>query len=202
MSKKIKRPPGYELFFAPLEVVFNPKQHERVRTAYIFSKFGHAKEVRDDGSRFFDHPKAAAWIYIHELGGRDPRVICDILLHDLRENSYFLSPYRIWLNFGRKIALDTGAVTKLPKRKETTKKYLRRIIKRRARAILAKLCDRLDNVRKLRWCSKKKRKHQIEETLKYHLPLLIPALRKCGKPWAKYADALERKIHKAIACYK
>jgi hypothetical protein len=44
------RPPGYELFFAPLEVRFDPTTLERVRFAYICSKHGHAKQVRDGGT--------------------------------------------------------------------------------------------------------------------------------------------------------
>lgn len=69
-----QRPPGYELFFAPLQVMFDPNTYERIRFAYIASKFGHDKQTRDDGSRYFDHPKAAAWIYIYpSLGEGIPR---------------------------------------------------------------------------------------------------------------------------------
>lgn len=199
---EVKRPPGYELFFRPLEVVLNPRDYERVRTAYIFSKYGHAGKPREDGSRVFDHPKSAAWIYISELGGRDSDVIIVILLHDISEDEYLLSPYRISLNFGVENALDLGAVTKLPEGKETTEEYLARVIARGARAILAKLCDRLHNLRNLRRCTKQKRVRQIRETQRYHLRLLIPALRKWGEPWSEYADMLERKMHDAILQYR
>ena len=107
-----QRPPGYELFFAPLAVAYDPTTYENVQFAYFASKYGHAGQVRDDGSRYFDHPKAAAWIYIDELGGRNARTIMDILLHDLSEDTYLLSPYRIALNFGEDVALDVRALTK------------------------------------------------------------------------------------------
>ncbi len=197
-----QRPPGYELFFAPLAVAYDPTTYENVQFAYFASKYGHAGQVRDDGSRYFDHPKAAAWIYIDELGGRNARTIMDILLHDLSEDTYLLSPYRIALNFGEDVALDVRALTKLPKGKETTEEYLARVIARGAWTILAKLCDRLSNIRTLAGCSKEKRESQIKETLAYHLPMLVPALRACGEPWAAYADILGRKMLEAIARYQ
>ena len=192
------RPPGYELFFAPLAVALDPNDHERVQFAYFASKYGHAKQVRDDGSRYFDHPKAAAWIYINELGGRDPRVIISLLLHDIREDAYLLSAYRTSRNFGVAIALDVGAVTKLPKGKESTEENLKRIIARGPWAILVKLCDRLHNLRTLRGCSAEKRARKIEETEQHHIPMLISALSACGEPWAEYAETLREKIADAI----
>ncbi len=191
------RPPPYELFFTRLEMFLDPNQIEAVGFAYIASKYGHAKQERDDGSRYFDHPKAAAWIYIDELGGQDTRVIIDLLLHDLPEDQYLLSAYRLRINFGTDVAGDVGALTKLPKGKETTEQYLGRIIARGPCAIVAKLIDRLHN---LRDCNdRKKHVRTVEETRKYHLPLLVPALRKCGGAWATYADTLEQLILDALA---
>jgi GTP pyrophosphokinase len=198
MSIKTKRPPGYELFFAPLEVVLTPNEYEIVRFAYIVSKFGHAEQKRDDGSRYFDHPKAAAWIYIHELGGRDARLIADLLLHDIAEDTYLLSPYRISLNFGAEIALDVRALTKLPKGKETLEENLGRIIDREPYTITAKLCDRLHNVRTLNNCTEEKRATQIKETSEIHLEMLPDALSKYGGDWTRYSNELRRKILDAI----
>lgn len=199
---KISRPPGYELFFAPLTVDLNPTELERIHFAYVASKYGHADQKRDDGTRYFDHPKAAAWIYIEELGGRDPRLIILLLLHDVSEDAYLLSPYRITLNFDRDTALDVRALTKLPKTKgrpkETTGEYLARVIKQGPWAIMAKLCDRLHNVRSLGGCTPEKRRAQIAETKQYHLPLLVPALRAHGNPWAEYTDQIAGKLTDAL----
>ena len=191
--------PGYELFFAPLAVVFDPNTSERVSFAYVSSKYGHAWQVRDDGSRYFDHPKSAAWIYINELGGRDPRIICDLLLHDVQEDTRLLSTYRVNLNFGTEIALDVRALTKLPKKKETIEEYLRRIIERGACVIIAKLCDRLHNLRSLKACAIEKQKRQIEETKNILMPQLIPALRLHGGQMAEYANMLEVKMNEVIS---
>lgn len=196
-----RRPPGYELFFAPLQASLSPNDEEMLTFAYIASKYGHAGQLREGGTRYFDHPKSAAWIYIHELGGRDVRLIADLLLHDIPEDSYLLSPYRMNLNFGKDIALDVRSMTKLPKGKETTEEYIGRVIEQGPWAIVAKLCDRLHNVRTLNACKKEKRQKQIAETRKYHLKLLVPALAKYGEPWATYAKVLDIKIREAIAFY-
>lgn len=157
--------------------------------------------MRDGGGRFFDHPKSAAWIYIHELGGRDPRAIIILLLHDIQEDTYLLSPYRISLNFSEDIASDVGALTKLPKGKETHLEYISRVIARGPRTILSKLCDRLHNLRTLDTCSVEKQKKQIAETEEYFIGILIPALREFGQEWARYADQMEAKIEEAIAMH-
>jgi guanosine-3',5'-bis(diphosphate) 3'-pyrophosphohydrolase len=187
-----------ELFFAPLAVELNPTDYENVQFAYVASKYGHRGQLRDGGGRYFDHPKAAAWIYIAELGGRDPRVMIDLLLHDISEDSYLLSSRRIGLNFGRQIALDVVALTKLMKATETTEAYLHRIIARGPEVIIAKLCDRLHNLRSLVDCTAEKRAKQIAETKQYHLPLLVTALMgyRCS-----YANTLRDMIVTAIASY-
>ena len=192
------RPPPYEIFFAPLTVSLSPNNIERVQFAYIASKYGHADQVRDDGTRYFDHPKAATWIYIHELDGRDVRTIIDTLLHDLSEDQYLLSPYRLARNFGKNIALDVRGLTKLPEGKETTRQYLMRVIERGPSCITAKLVDRLHNLRTLGNCTQEKRARIIKETDEYHLKLLVHALRTYGKKWTKHAVALEAKIVEAI----
>jgi (p)ppGpp synthase/HD superfamily hydrolase len=191
--------PGYDLFFAPLEVELELGDVEKIKFAYVASKYGHGGQQRDGGGRYFDHPKAAAWIYIHELGGRDPRVIVDTLMHDMSEDTRLLSPYRIAVNFGREVALDIRALTKLPKGKETTEQYLRRIIDRGPWAILAKLLDRLHNLRTRYDCLPDKIVAVVQETKDFHLPMLIPALASFNDEWPEYAATMQRLIEESIA---
>lgn len=198
----MQRPPPYDLFFAPLSVSLSSRDFERVNFAYIASKFGHRLQTRDDGTRYFDHPKGAAWIYIHELGGRDPRIIIDLLLHDLSEDTYLLSPYRLKVNFGAAIALDVRALTKLPKGKETTEEYLRRVIEQGPWTIISKLIDRLHNLRSLEACTPEKRARTIKETKEFHIPILIPALRAHGTKWSKLSYRLADMIHEAMSEYE
>lgn len=198
MSRVFQRPPCYELFFAALAVVLSPGEYERIQFAYFISKYGHAKQFRDDGTRYFDHPKAATWIYIDELGGRDVRIIIDTLLHDVQEDTYLLSSYRSSLNFGPNVALDLRSLTKLPKGKETTESYLGRITARGPWPIVAKLCDRLHNLRTMSARSPGKIQSQIEETERFHIPLLLGALKSCGEEWLGIASQLEQKIAEAV----
>ena len=193
------RPPPREIFFAQLAVVLKPGEYESVHFAYQASIHGHANQGRDDGTRYFDHPKAAAWIYINELGGRDKRTVIDLLLHDLSEDTHLLSPYRLSLNFGESVALDVHALTKLPKGKERTEQYLARIVERGFAAIVAKLCDRLHNLRTLSSRSEEKQQGQVAETREYHLPILVPALRELGAEAGVLADLIEHKIKEALA---
>jgi len=199
--RKEQKPPCFDLFFALLEVVFDPNTLERVQFAYICSKYGHADQLRDDQTRYFDHPKRAAWIYIHEFGGRDPRIIIVLFLHDIREDQRMLSTYRINLNFGGDVALDVRSVTKLKKGKETIIEYFQRIIEQGPRAIIDKLIDRLDNIRTLGVCPPEKQAKQITETKDILMPMLIPALRGYGEEWIEWADVLEAKLNEAMAVF-
>jgi (p)ppGpp synthase/HD superfamily hydrolase len=198
MSSPEKYAPGYELFMAPLQVVLNPTELDDIEFAYTASKHGHKGQFREGGGPFSEHPKTAAWIYTHELGGRDPRVITDLLLHDILEDSYLFTLRRIALNFGKEIALDVRALTKLKRGKETTEQYLKRIIAQGRWAIISKLCDRLHNLRSLKGCPAKKIRAQIKETRAYHVPFLLPALHSFGEPWSGYAEILKREIEKTI----
>lgn len=193
-----KELPFYELFFAPLCVNIEPGMLESIRFAYFVSKFGSPKERRDDGSRSFDHPKTVAWIGIYELECFDPRFIIDALLHDISEDFYLMSLYRIKVNFGAEIAFDVRALTKLSNGKESTREYLERVINRGPQAITAKLCDRLHNLRTLEGCSREKQEKQGTETREFHLPLLIPALHSHGDVWYGYAKKLEKEMLKAM----
>ena len=112
-----------------------------------------------------------------------------------------MSPYRISLNFGEQRALDIGALTKLPGEKETIEEYLSRVVKRGPQTILPKLCDRLHNVRTLRGTSRVKRMRTLAETKRFHIPILLPALRQFGEEWKLMADQLESKIMEAIRSY-
>ena len=198
----MKRPPPHKLFFAKLEVRLNPTDLERIGFAYNVSKYGHAKQLRDDGTRYFDHPKAVACIAIEEFECLDPHVIILALLHDTDEDSYLMSMYRLGHNFGEEMALDVCGITKLPKGKETTEEYLGRVIDRGARVIFVKLCDRLHNLRELGNCKPEKIARQLAETKAYHIPLLLTALRRFGGQWVEYAERTEQKMLEIIALYE
>jgi len=195
-----KRPPPADVFFRPLRHVLSPQELESISFAHTCTDYGHFGQFRDDGSPQSDHPKAAAWIYIDELGGRDTRTIIVILLHDHREDTDLLSPFRIELNFGKDIADDVDAQTK--REGETRVEFLNRIIARGLVSIISKLSDRLHNMRTLDVCSPKKQQEQVEETLTCDLPMLIPALRSFGDLYDRYATVYQCLIEEALAPYR
>lgn len=190
-----------ELFFATIRIIFDPTTSKFIEAAWFLSEYGHANQVRDSGRPYSDHPKRAAWIYLHELGGRDARVVIDLLLHDIKEDQHILSWFIVTKVFGRDVALDLLAVTKLKTIKETVEEHGARMLERGARSITAKLCDRLDNLRDLTCITDEKRERHIRETKKYYIPVLIPELKKYGGIWVKHAEQLEELISRAIEEY-
>ncbi len=197
------RPPGREVFFAEICAKSNPRDRERVTFAYEAAKAGHAKQFRRDKvTRYFDHPKRAAWIYVNELNGFDMEIVINILLHDIGEDSHLLSYYRVRINFGKARMFDHFALTKLAKGKETVAEYLARIIDAGPRAIVGKLCDRLDNLRDIHSCTQEEIRKIIDETEVYHIPILIPALSSCNAEYKVMAELLNSKFVCALAIAK
>lgn len=200
--RKHSRPPEREEFFRTLAIL---SEIERIRIyrACVFAGLGHFWQTRDDGKTpYVVHSLEAAWIFIYELKGTDSRVIVSTLLHDVPENQkslFLVFLFTIGISFGLEMFLDTQSITK--RRMETVEEYLERIIARGPELVLVKLLDRLHNLRTLDACPPKKRKKQIRETRRFHLPILIRALRSFGGTWAVHADRVEVKILEAMARY-
>ena len=170
---------GREQFLAPLTHAMTKRQLEMVNTAYVFAKYGHHDQTRDNGKRYFEHPKSVARIIVHELEMKnDWRIIVTALLHDILEDAYLLSEYRIKRNFGVMVAHWVALLSKIPK-----EGYHERL---KAcgiwQAHLVKLCDRLDNLRDFHcWEEQRKEKYRTETRTHYVpladtlLPLIPPA---------------------------
>lgn len=160
-------------FFNGIKPFVKPANLEAIQAAYIFSKFGHYKQTRDDGSRYFDHPRAVATIIFEEWSIFDTNSIIAALLHDMGEDSWLLSNHRITLNFGEDVAWDVYLLTK----DETSKPvyYFRLATSNSWRAILVKIADRIHNMRSLGNCSREKQLKQVAETRK-EFPALLTAL--------------------------
>lgn len=164
-------PPTRQEFFAKVQEFFTAEEAEFIGRAYEFSKAGHYKQERDDGSRYFDHPKTVAWILMTEFGVRDWEVIVDALLHDIREDTYLLKHKCLVINFGLNVACDTDALTKRPEEKKNVGAYIARVKQQGFRTVIVKLADRLHNLRTLGPCTPEKRASTIAETREFVLPL-------------------------------
>ena len=167
-DRKEKRVTGQEKFLAKLAPHLTEEERGRVRAAYTFSKYGHARQVRDCGQRYFEHPRAVANIIIDELKLSDNwRIIVTALLHDIIEDSWILAEERIAINFGKRAARWIVLLTKTP-----GIDYHARLSRcDEWEVLLIKLSDRLHNLRSLSACNKEKQVRCRQETKMHYLPL-------------------------------
>lgn len=182
---------GSEVFFNRMSPFFVEKDMEEIRTAYMFSKYGHREQTRDDGSRYFDHPKAVALVIFDDFEIRfDWRIIVIALLHDIREDQHILTERRIDINFKKTVAYGLKFVTKDEHSKPIFFERLKSC--RMWRPMIAKLADRIHNLRTLDDCSPEKRKRQVEETRDEYFSLCDAAERVTPKKF-RHAIAYARK---------
>ena len=154
----------------------HPKVDVRlIERAYEVAAHHHRHQKRKSGDPYITHPLAVATI-LAELGMQEA-TLAGALLHDTVEDTdYSLDELRA--DFGDEIALLVDGVTKLDKVKygeatqaETVRKMVVAMA-RDIRVLVIKLCDRLHNMRTLRYLPKKaKREKKARETLEIFAPL-------------------------------
>lgn len=155
-------------------------EHERelIDFAYDAAKYGHQDQSRDDGTRYFEHCRETALILMDELGIYDADMIIAALLHDMLEDNFLFTEWRLNHSFGPRAAEMIIAMTK-PKKNdprfmsnhERHEFYFQRLFDSDNDVIVLKLCDRLHNMRTLHHCLPKKRARKIQETESVYLPL-------------------------------
>lgn len=158
-----------DLFFNRLSCL-TPSQLQYVKTAYIFSKFGHRhqnrKELNNYGEplRYFEHPRRVALICIDEASIIDPEIVQTCLLHDTLEDTEDVDAQIIEHTFGTKVCSMILALTKTDYNKSNYVDNLYNVSN--PDIILVKMFDRLDNLRSLNnpSCSIEFAKKQIQET--------------------------------------
>jgi GTP pyrophosphokinase len=163
---------GREKFSELLEFRLTTSELRRVMLAYKLAKYGHKDQRREDGERYFEHPKAVALILIQELKLFDADTIIAALMHDLQEDSFILDWDDIEDLFGKDVARYVRAVTKEP-----NKNYLENLLEAPTPALFVKLADRLHNLRTLGACRREKQLKQIKETREKYM-LLAEELRR------------------------
>ena len=168
-SKPLSKRGSFQ-FRNKLEQYFSLTQLDRVMLAYDFSKYGHHKQFRDDGTRYFNHPRSVAQMIVHELKVIDEQSVLVALLHDILEDSFLLSFDRIRKFFGENVAASVNWVTKSKKCKGGL--FFKRLHNTRNwRSVLVKIADRIHNLRTLYNCPLEKITKQIKETRKYYFDL-------------------------------
>jgi hypothetical protein len=138
--------------------------------AYDTSKYGHHKQVRDDGRRYFDHPRAVAYILLLEFGYTDQEIIQAALLHDIMEDSFLLKERAIEHTFGSRVAMLVKLMTKTKDFKGESYWVRLFTFSRYRDQIPLKFADRIHNLRTLFSCSRAKQLKQIKETRESMMP--------------------------------
>ncbi len=139
-------------FMATIAPSFTPDQMEFIEAAYFLSKNAHRPQTRDDGTRYFEHPKTVAWLIAVHFGIHDYRTICIALLHDMLEDSFIMTPRFIRRTFNQKIMMGCKIMSKNDFDKtvvgDVDAAYYARFVSADAswRELVVKLADRIHNV--------------------------------------------------------
>jgi GTP pyrophosphokinase len=179
-----------ETFFKRLEGKLSKEEIQDIDFAYDISKEAHRTAVRDEGMRYFEHPRAGCLIMTDELGLYDRDLLISFLLHDVGEDTPMFgnitksydefrkkAEFRLQKLFGEKVADTVIRLTKpsidnvkFHSKEEVYDFYLEEL-KKSEDAILGKMVDRLHNLRTLTTNKPDKIKRQVEETESKYIPI-------------------------------
>ncbi len=175
-----------EEFMSAMHPYFSEGEMGQIEAAYFFSKYAHRGQTRESGIRYFEHPRAVAWILFDELHIVDWQIIAVALLHDIIEDSFIMKVQRLEINFGKTVAMDVKYLSK-SKELSDIKYWQRFYIVNSWRAVVCKLADRLHNLRTLSVCSEEKQLRKISETEQFVFPLFELARQSAPR---RYKDAV------------
>ena len=155
---------------------YNEEETNNVLKAYEFAKKAHEGQLRDSGEPYIIHPinvvKNLAKFHA------DGATLVAGMLHDVVEDTKFTID-DIKREFGNEVAKLVLGVTKISNihfssLNEARDANIRRIIislNEDVRIIIIKLCDRLHNMRTLKYKSEEKQQRNAIETLSIYVPL-------------------------------
>ncbi|MCD7811620.1 MAG: bifunctional (p)ppGpp synthetase/guanosine-3',5'-bis(diphosphate) 3'-pyrophosphohydrolase [Ruminococcus sp.] len=160
------------------KILKDDKQYDlsKIITAYEFAAKAHKGQKRSSGQDYIIHPLAVAYILL-ELG-MDTDTICAALLHDVVEDTP-VTLEEIRKRFGQDVAMLVDGVTKLNKiptfsREEQQAENVRKILlamSQDIRVMIIKLCDRLHNMRTLKYRPIEKQRRTALETMNIYAPI-------------------------------
>jgi (p)ppGpp synthase/HD superfamily hydrolase len=185
-------------FFHIIQQHRNAEEIEQIQHAYWLAKRGHEKQFRDDGERYFNHPRRVALSLIEFGYGETPNVKAG-LVHDILEDT--CTPLKIIVNL---LGPETWRWTQLLSRSVPTfdpvsgqiiaraKKdhddYYHAIREAELGVRVIKLADRLDNLTTIAPFEPERKRRYLDETYRFVLPL---AQMTCPR----YTEAIQAQTH-------
>lgn len=150
---------------------FQKPEKLMIRKALDFAKLAHNGQTRDEGTPYIMHPIRVANILMDEVSTMKSDMICASLLHDVIEDCD-ITMKELKNNFNETIAQMVKLLTKDPSIENHKKVYYENIMNSTDQVKLLKVCDRLDNLRSLRFSGNKaKIRRYVSETEKKYLPM-------------------------------
>lgn len=167
-------------FMTRLKPFFSDDEMEFIEQAYFLSKYAHRPQMRDDGTRYFEHPKTVAWLLAVTFNVHDWRTIVIALLHDMLEDSYIMTPRFIGRTFDKKVKRDVKLLSKndfkhIEAHDIDAAYYMRFVTDGDWRVLMVKLADRIHNLATMDGMTEKRVARKLEET-RYYFPALERAL--------------------------
>ncbi len=211
MTKQIE---NRKTFFDRLQSHFSNEDISLIEFAYDLSKEAHRAQKRDQGERYFEHPRAGCIIMMDELHLYDRDLLIAFLFHDVGEDTPLLgnrtdsydkfvaqATFRLTKVFGERVADIVIRLTKPEvdearfKTKSEAFRYYIHELGENTEAILLKMVDRLHNLRCLSTAEPTKILRQISETEGVYLPLF----RSFNGKYVQHETVLIEKIEEALA---
>ena len=160
------------------KILTEDKQYDlsKIITAYEFAAKAHEGQKRSSGQPYIIHPLAVAFILL-ELG-MDTDTICGAMLHDVVEDTP-VTLDEVRKRFGQDVAMLVDGVTKLNKvpifnrEEQQAENVLKMLLamSQDIRVMIIKLCDRLHNMRTLRYRPDHKQRNTALETMNIYAPI-------------------------------
>ncbi len=146
-------------------------EYHLMHKALDFARLAHNGHSRDSGQPYIHHPIRVANILMDELKLTSSEAVCAAMLHDVIEDAG-ITIKELKNNFNDVIAANVKTLSKDPKAVQPDKAYRHKILQASPEVKLIKLCDRLDNMRSLRFSINQTRMRKyIRDTEKFYLPL-------------------------------
>lgn len=150
---------------------YSRREISLIQKALEFAKLVHNGQQRVEGGFYVLHPIRVANILLHELSQMSSDMVCAALLHDVIEKSG-ISTRELKNNFNENVSHMVRQLSVDPKVENSKAVYVQQIANAGDGVRMIKLCDRLDNLRALRYQDNKTRiRRYTLETEKKYLPM-------------------------------